>query len=1010
MNAASGKAIVTGLPHSGKTSKLIERFLHSLKERPGERRVVIVPDASHRDYLRTVIMQRGALRALRESEVLTLAEFLRGIADEAGLLDGRRMTSLEELLAFRRIIHGLNSAKEADIPLTLSAARQVKHMVEALRNAGLFLKLLPGNEMPRLPARGAIALKAAVRHLWAMKASQRYDGLLAQELAVLALQEGRCRELLPGLILVDGYYDLHPLHETALAAIAPNARSFFMTAPDLPGSAQAMAFALALRRFGLEEILLEKPANSAVKLLGAVAEVKAAETFTGVAAVVAVQAEGIELRPLPTYIKEAQFIAERVLALHRKEGVPLDEFLVILRKTDARFVAALRHHFREAGLPLIDLTDSSESARAARFLSSCFTFAANPGHESLQRLVHTSCPALLRPSHALFTFLRRMGLFLDAEGMKTFARDNEAEVFAALLDRLVSIKGTDKGNTEWMRNLLAALGREFITALEPHLGDAVRNPIELAREQAALESIMEATASLVGEEMDGDELPALLAEICLYAGGSSRELGAGGVYLVDALAARQWQKHVCFVPQADRDHWPQGREDLSSDEDALRTSPELAGVRLRSPEEHFAFEESLFLSAVTRSTKLTVVTYAKREVEGNDIAPSPFLSLLAPAVGKLGGTTPPAHESSFVSRRALMRHCAGALRYGESAEITKEAAAGVLAMTGNSERASLFARGGLEAEPVGQPFAVPEALTPSSFSPSALTAYRKCPYLYFALNLVKPGDPPESLQEGITPLAVGSAAHEALQEAFAGFPDKADISGIFRKRLAAYAAKCAPLDFPLELERHWAVWEYPLRRAYESAFERLIAGRAIVLKMEEDLRADFADTEGRTCALHGWIDRADKMPDSSLAVTDYKTSDMSGFSSKASEGGQARFGVATAPHIYTMLAAAIAGNDVEKAEFSYHLLRENLKVTLEPAEDTTNQEDGVQAIVESLARSITGIRMGHFPRAPHSSCVDCDECEAYWLCRRDLFGEPLPNEVEERFPEPPFKLAKEKLE
>ena len=81
MDASAGKAIVTGLPPSGKTSRLIELFLDSLKERPDERRVMIVPDSSHRDYLRTVIIERGECRALRETEVVTLAEFLRLLAE-----------------------------------------------------------------------------------------------------------------------------------------------------------------------------------------------------------------------------------------------------------------------------------------------------------------------------------------------------------------------------------------------------------------------------------------------------------------------------------------------------------------------------------------------------------------------------------------------------------------------------------------------------------------------------------------------------------------------------------------------------------------------------------------------------------------------------------------------------------------------------------------------------------------------------------------------------------------
>ncbi len=1010
MDASAGKAIVTGLPHSGKTSRLIELFLDSLKERPDERRVMIVPDSSHRDYLRTVIIKRGECRALRETEVVTLAEFLRGLAEAAGLLTGRRMTSLEELLAIRRMIRALNEAGEAQLPLTLATCQRMKHMIEALRNAGLYLRLLDRDAAPTLPGRRAVALKLAVRYLEAMKSAQRYDGLLAQELAVLALRQGRCGELLPELILVDGFYDLHPLHEAALAALASSARAFFITAPVLPGSTQAEELARALAKFGLEETRLPKPPTTAVRLLEAMAAVKA-DGGAVASETAALQTAGIELHQLPTSLKEAQFIAERVLALHRKEGLPLDEFVVVLRDADARFMAMLRHCFREAGLPLIDLTRADEPSRVGKFLSACFALAAAPTHEALLRLVHASIPALLAPSHALFAHLHWTGLFLDAEGMAAFARQHDAQAFASLLDQLRNIAPADKRSAEWMRNLLAALGRDFIAGLKPHLGASAPGAVELESERAALESILEATASLTAEEMGAEELPGLLAETCLYAGAANSrcELGTGGVYLVDALAARQWQKQVCFVPQCDRRHWPRGREDLSGEEKALRTLPALADVRLRSPEEHFAFEESLFLSALTRSTRLTIVTCPRREMGGNDLAPSPFLALLAPAVRRLGGTELPARESSFPGRRALLRHCAGVLRYGGRKPVSQTTAAVVLEMVDGDERAKLFSRGGLEGEPTDEPVAVPESLLPHSFSPSALTAYRKCPYLYFALNLVKPGGPPQSMQEGITPLMVGNAAHLALQEAFAGFPQKADINQLFRRQLAGYAALCAPEDFPLELERNCRVWNYPLRKAYENAHARLAADGTTVLTTEEELRAGFADAAGCECTLHGFVDRADKLRNGTLALTDYKTSPWSSFKGNNSEGGQAGFGVAAAPHVYPLLAAAIAEGGGEWPRFSYHLLPDNLEVMLEAKEGTSLEEARLE-VIDSIARSISGIRARRFLRAPHSQCADCMRCEAYRLCRRDLFGEPMPNEVEAEFPEPVFQLAKEKLE
>jgi len=203
------------------------------------------------------------------------------------------------------------------------------------------------------------------------------------------------------------------------------------------------------------------------------------------------------------------------------------------------------------------------------------------------------------------------------------------------------------------------------------------------------------------------------------------------------------------------------------------------------------------------------------------------------------------------------------------------------------------------------------------------------------------------------------------------------------------------------------VWSEPLRKAYESTYERLTASGAEVLRLEEELRMGFADAKGRQCTLHGFLDRADRLPNGNLEVTDYKTSTWDSFSGKSGEGRMARYGVAVAPHVYSLLAQTAWG--AAKAQFSYHLLEGNARAVLKPGDANLSAQKLAEAVLKSVAQSIAAIRACRFPRAPHTECADCASCEAYRLCRRDVFSELVPNEVETEFPEPIFKLEKEKL-
>jgi|GEM_PF-3419985 len=1014
MSASAEKVCVTGTPQSGKTHRLIEAYLDSLREEPFARRAFVVPNTSHRDHLRVKIVEQGGLTALPEDEILTLAEFLYRLAGEAGLLTGRRMARVEESLALLEMLERMPAATRLELPRSLATARHFLKSVEAIRHAGLFLSLMDGTQPAPAGDEVSSLLLALAKEYYA-EMHARYDGLAGQERAVYALENSTPDILraLPELILVDGFYDLYPLYQRAIAALAEHARSLYFSLPEVPGDETVARLASFVDSIGLTAEKVPAGPGAPAELLTALARKKSESAPEAAALPGPIAGAGIEIHPQSTYLREARFIADRVLALHRREGVPLSEFLVIVTQPAPEFLTALEGEFAARKLPLIDLRRVPRPRLVVALLQAAFAYAAHPQADTLRTLMHAACPMFLAPTYEVFAYLHKMGAFLDVGKAKQFLQEAGEERFGGLQERLESLKQKltpERGFTE-LRDFAEELGREALAEMTGGNAPVPLDSEDYAAEEAALEGIVRALDIPEDTGRKSSELPALASEVCSLYAGQPTERHVGGVFLVDALVARQWQKAVCFIPHCDLQRWPRAPEEATVGRDQLRGHLAVAGLKLRSPRESYEFEESLFLSAISRATQKTFITFARRKVSGRPQLPSPFLTPLAAAMRELGAEEPAVSPNTYADERALVQACAETLRYHEVGVGYQNpgttAAAAVVRSLDESVFARYFATGGIAGEQPHSPLPMAKKLVPTSFSPNALTAYRKCPFFYFATKLLNLGDELETLEDGIGPMEVGIAVHDALKAAFEHYPERVDVFALFRDKLISIAAAKGYMhDFELELARELAGWGYSLREFYDSELSALQATGATIVSLEKGLSAKMRDAREREFAFYGIPDRTDQRNDGTVCIHDYKSGDAQRFT----EGKLTKLGVSLAPFIYPVLVQQYMKEQTELPLFSYALVKSNERQWVELAPDEKYPRPPKQIVYKAIGASIALIRECEFFRAPHQKAMDCDECEMYRLCRRDIFTEALPNIANGDIPEGLINLAKERAQ
>jgi ATP-dependent helicase/DNAse subunit B len=160
------------------------------------------------------------------------------------------------------------------------------------------------------------------------------------------------------------------------------------------------------------------------------------------------------------------------------------------------------------------------------------------------------------------------------------------------------------------------------------------------------------------------------------------------------------------------------------------------------------------------------------------------------------------------------------------------------------------------------------------FSATALGNYARCPFIYFAQNLLKLPGAETSLEKAITPLTRGTAFHEYLSLKICGNAKDINLYEILHKN------DIDPEKMDFIEEANFLQYVSTLERFINFELERIAAENRKVIDTESifglnDKPALILNFGNISREFSGKIDRIDTLKDNSFAVIDYKISSKS---------------------------------------------------------------------------------------------------------------------------------------
>ncbi|MCA0327806.1 MAG: PD-(D/E)XK nuclease family protein [Proteobacteria bacterium] len=270
----------------------------------------------------------------------------------------------------------------------------------------------------------------------------------------------------------------------------------------------------------------------------------------------------------------------------------------------------------------------------------------------------------------------------------------------------------------------------------------------------------------------------------------------------------------------------------------------------------------------------------------------------------------------------------------------------------------------LVAQPVTRPAPSGAALPTQPLSASAYEMLRACPYRFFALRQLGLQEVGE-LDVDVDKRDFGTWLHEVLQRFHQALQADPAADRVALMDAAAEQAQRAEALDEGEFLPFRVAWP-ALRAGYLSWLAEYEASTGAVFE-EAEYRVERRLGE---LALHGTLDRVDRLPDGAPLVIDYKTETPTRTRERLKTG-----------HEDTQLPfyALLSGHDAPRAAYLNVGEREPAKL-YEPAELPVLAAALYEGIASDLARIAQGA-----PLRPLGEGSVCDWCDARGLCRKDFW-------------------------
>ncbi|MCC2640148.1 MAG: uncharacterized protein K0S45_561 [Nitrospira sp.] len=285
------------------------------------------------------------------------------------------------------------------------------------------------------------------------------------------------------------------------------------------------------------------------------------------------------------------------------------------------------------------------------------------------------------------------------------------------------------------------------------------------------------------------------------------------------------------------------------------------------------------------------------------------------------------------------------------------------------------------------------------FSPTALENYARCPFRYFAGQVLGLQPMREIPSMELSPSAMGQLCHDALRLAYPALVRRGWPTTMLSEEVVMEESQRAVAQAFDAYERiHGAgyalTWqlaqervELLVRAAIASDREEALASGFIPIGFEIDARGSLPDRAGRDpVLLRGRWDRVDRQAASgALRVIDYKYRAGDRIEAKDRSLLQAALrGVRLQPALYTLMAAGLTPGDPqgalpEQVDFLYLLPEGTPAVERVSFAASTWQGPSGPMLAKTLHDLLDGLRAGRHFILPDTYC---DHCEFSTACRR----------------------------
>lgn len=595
------KLLYSGLPGTGKTTKLIEHYLELRTEKLNNNGYFIVPTAEHAERITRLVLARK--NPLFNKRILTLDQLL------SQLVKQKEISAIEQQYILKEIVKELPLKYFSKVLQHNAFYQQLARLINELKE---YSSTVLANSSPKKNELKLI-LENYNRYL---HENNLIDHVDKYQLAVEVLKDKKF-----DYILIDGFSSFNSRQQELIVALNNSSQHLIATLLDLPNYLAQKEFYLSL---GLTQESLSKIKRTPQKDLQFLAQ----NFLTADNNTTAIAAENINLLVTNNRITEIEQIAREILLIKNKQNLNWSDFTLIFRQI-GDYKTLIYDIFEDYNIPVTihEGLYTQKNSFVAWLLQLLKLSINNYPKEELLAVLKGGFYEIDRQQiDQLAIAALRKAVFDQKENWLQLSQEISATLYKKLtaffelteelaaqtsyehLHHLIEKLINKLEVMEKLQNLIKA--RELLTTIKD-ISKSYRAFLKLLTELAGCQKNFAAKdyAELIGD------LEHYLTQNII----SVKERQGNQVQVYDMPLARQKEYRIVFIPNLTTRTTP-----LHQHEDLLLKDAERADTLKKSAEKQQE-EIMIFYQTLCRATEKIYFSYPQSELSGTKLEASHFL-------------------------------------------------------------------------------------------------------------------------------------------------------------------------------------------------------------------------------------------------------------------------------------------------------------------------------------------------------------------------------------------------